>query len=155
MEAGKCCAPAQHSQCYSSCSGKCRWPDTGLADISLLPLPSSQGCSAATIWCCHAAHNLLQIFQCHYLRYVYALFEDDDPPKYILDAGATRGPLVCLTCALSAVRSQLVAQSRKRHADRSSRLLIWATLQIACYLYARRCRCQRGHVDITVQVAVA
>ena len=28
-----------------------------------------------------------QIFQCHYLRYLYVLF-GDEPPKYILDAGA-------------------------------------------------------------------
>jgi predicted O-methyltransferase YrrM len=32
-----------------------------------------------------------QIFQCHYLRYLYALFEDEEPPKYILDAGANAG----------------------------------------------------------------
>ena len=92
--------------------------------------PRLFGCDDLVLSCC--PQPAVQIFQCHYLRYVYALFEDDDPPKYILDAGATRGPLACLTCALSAVRSQLVAQSHKRQADCSSRLLICATLQIAC-----------------------
>ncbi|KAI7839152.1 hypothetical protein COHA_007155 [Chlorella ohadii] len=31
-----------------------------------------------------------QVFQCHYMRYLYTLF-GDQPPKYILDAGANAG----------------------------------------------------------------
>lgn len=70
---------------------------TGLA----LHLPCRKGSLTSGPHCC--ARNLhfrrgttdfdvwRQIFQCHYLRYVYALFEDDDPPKYILDAGANVG----------------------------------------------------------------
>ncbi len=30
--------------------------------------------------------HCFQVFQCHYMRYLYTLF-GDQPPKYILDAG--------------------------------------------------------------------
>lgn len=33
-----------------------------------------------------ASRVCLQVFQCHYMRYLYTLF-GEQPPKYILDAG--------------------------------------------------------------------
>lgn len=51
-----------------------------------------------------------QIFQCHYLRYLYALFDDGEPPKYILDAGQ---PLLgCTSSTASRLKVALDALCR-------------------------------------------
>ena len=87
------------------------------------------------VHCC-----LLQIFQLHYMRFLYTLFGKNEP-KYILDAGATH-KLTELSCVV-----------RRRHAAMLP-LLLPLTGRHVLVPYVL-CRCQRWLFYRPLQAAVA